>query len=168
MEPLIFGHDFPLTRIVSGGQTGVDRAALDAAIFLEMEHGGWCPRGRRAEDGVIDPVYQLRETAEADYAVRTERNVVDSDGTLILCRGRLTGGTLLTERLARKHRRPCLVIDLGDHREESPAELDPRADQFLNWIQQQNVRVLNVAGPRESTAPGIRRAAEEFLIHALR
>ena len=80
-------------RIVSGGQTGVDRAALDAALELGIAHGGWCPRGRLAEDGPIADRYGLRETASSDYAVRTEQNVVDSDATLILHRGPLTGGT---------------------------------------------------------------------------
>lgn len=83
-------------RIVSGGQTGVDRAALDVAMQLSIEHGGWCPRGRLAEDGTIPSRYDLRETRSAKYHVRTERNVVDSDATLILYRKSLTGGTLLT------------------------------------------------------------------------
>lgn len=150
-----------LTKIVSGGQTGVDRAALDAAIFLDLEHGGWCPQGRRAEDGTIDPIYQLRETKESDYAVRTEKNVVDSDATLILCRGRLTGGTLLTERLALKHSRRLLVIDVG------LGAIDESCLMFRDWINSHGIKVLNVAGPRESTSPGIGREAEMFLVKAI-
>src|SRR5688572_12994856 len=87
-------------RIVSGGQTGVDRGALDAAIALGIEHGGWCPRGRLAEDGQIPRRYQLTETKTSKYRERTERNVLDSDGTLILFRALLSGGTELTRRLA--------------------------------------------------------------------
>ena len=102
---------FSLTKIVSGAQTGVDRAALDAAIFLNIPHGGWCPRGRRAEDGAIPAVYQLKETTERNYAVRTEKNVVDSDGTLILFLKQISGGTELTEKLTKKHRRPLLCVD---------------------------------------------------------
>jgi hypothetical protein len=135
-----------IERIVSGGQTGVDRAALDAAIALGIPHGGWCPRGRLAEDGAIPSRYQLGETDSEDYPVRTERNVIDSDGTLILYRGRLWGGTELTRRLAVKHAKPLLLVDL-----DKP--LTPKA--FRQWLHAHAVRVLNVAGPRESTLPGI-------------
>ena len=103
-------------RIVSGGQTGVDRGALDAAIELGIPHGGWCPCGRLAKDGEIPARYGLTETESPDYALRTEKNVLDSDGTLILCRGRPRGGTDLTLRLARQHDKPHLVLDLeGPH-----------------------------------------------------
>ena len=139
----------------------MDRAALDAAIFLDLEHGGWCPRNRRAEDGPIDAVYQLKETTDASYSVRTEQNVVDSDGTLILCTGKLTGGTKLTANLAAKHRRPCLVLDLISQTQEQ------LYSHFFDWLCEENIGVLNVAGPRESTAPGIGQLAERFLISAL-
>src|SRR5215471_7567840 len=100
-------------RIVSGGQTGVDRAALDAALELGVPCGGWCPRGRAAEDGPIDDRYPLHETPSRDVEQRTEWNVRDSDGTLILNRGpELTGGTLLTQRVAQRDRKPWMVIDL--------------------------------------------------------
>jgi hypothetical protein len=143
-----------LARIVSGGQTGVDRAALDVAIALGIPHGGWCPRGRRAEDGVIPAHYALRETESADYAVRTERNVVDSDGTLVLCGGTPAGGTLLTCELARRHGKPLLIVDLGQ---------DPDPAAFRRWLDTNAVRVLNVAGPRESQRPGIGAMAHIFL-----
>ncbi len=94
----------PLARIVSGGQTGVDRAALDVAIARRLPHGGWCPRGRRAEDGAVPARYALREHASPDYAARTERNVVDSDATLVLAIGSPTNGTALTVRLAARRR----------------------------------------------------------------
>ncbi len=141
-------------QIVSGGQTGVDRAGLDAAMLMGLEHGGWCPRGRLAEDGRIPPEYQLKETRSADYPVRTEQNVIDSDATLILCRGRLFGGTDLTCRLATKHARPLLVVDLQGK---------PSTSQVRRWLSRHEVRVLNVAGPRESSANGIRDQALEFL-----
>ncbi|MFV2069566.1 MAG: putative molybdenum carrier protein [Pirellulales bacterium] len=141
-------------RIVSGGQTGVDRAALDVARELGMPHGGWCPAGRRAEDGPIARHYRLLETETQDYAERTERNVIDSEGTLILCRGPLTGGTRLTRKLARRHGRPLLVVDL--ERET------PLAD-VVAWLHEHGVTRLNVAGPRESTQPGIGLPAAAFL-----
>jgi hypothetical protein len=151
-------------RIVSGGQTGVDRGALNAAIELKIPHGGWCPRGRRAEDGAIPANYQLEELPSASYAARTERNVLDSDGTLILCRGRLMGGTALTRRLARRHARPCLRIRLP---ELAAGNGQPAAQKLLDraaaWIVEHRIHTLNVAGPRESQAPGIEQQAAAFL-----
>jgi hypothetical protein len=140
--------------VVSGGQTGVDRAALDAAIAAGIPHGGWCPRGRLAEDGAIPDRYALVEHASPDYAARTLANVVDSDGTLILARGALAGGTALTRALAERHAKPLLVIDLD-------ASPDPAAVRA--WIEAHDMRVLNVAGPRESQQPGIAAAARGFL-----
>jgi hypothetical protein len=142
-------------KIVSGGQTGVDRGALDAAIALGMEHGGWCPQGRLAEDGRIPDCYRLEETDSPDYPVRTERNVLDSDATLILYRGQLSGGTLLTVRFAEQHQRPCLSVDLDSPLE--PAEI-------RQWIEKHRVKVLNVAGPRESQSPNIAKAARDFVM----
>jgi hypothetical protein len=141
-------------RIVSGGQTGVDRGALDAAIALGIEHGGWCPLGRIAEDGVISANYQLREADSAEYPVRTERNIVDSDGTLILFRERLFGGTDLTRRLAVKLRKPHLLVDLAKGH-------DPGF--VLQWLEENQIRVLNIAGPRESNCPGMQKAAFDFV-----
>jgi predicted Rossmann fold nucleotide-binding protein DprA/Smf involved in DNA uptake len=106
-----------LRQVVSGGQTGVDRAALDAALEAGIPCGGWCPKGRIAEDGRLPSRYPLRETPSDSYAQRTEWNVRDSDGTLILTRGALDGGTALTEKCASKLGRACLVIDL----DEAPA-----------------------------------------------
>jgi hypothetical protein len=145
-------------RIVSGGQTGVDRAALDVAIALGIPHGGWCPRGRRAEDGPIAARYAMQEHTSADYDARTEANVVDSDGTLILYRGALEGGTKLTRELAERHRKALFVVELG----EAP---DPVA--VRRWIDGERIAVLNVAGPRESGRRGICREAREFLTRVL-
>ena len=148
-----------LTKIISGGQTGVDRGALNAAIELGLEHGGWCPRGRRAENGAIPDRYALTETESGAYRMRNERNVLDSDATLIICRGRLSGGTRLTRQFARQHHKPYLIADL----ERSPNVEDVRA-----WLARHPVAVLNVAGPRESQSPGIAQQAAAFLKQTLR
>jgi hypothetical protein len=158
MAPRYLGEVQLPHRVVSGGQTGVDRAALDVAIALGIAHGGWCPRGRRAEDGVIPERYRLREHASADYAARTEQNVVDSDATLIVARGEPTGGTALTRDLALRHGKPHLVVDLD-------VPQDPAA--VRDWIGAHHVRTLNVAGPRESQQPGVQRDAEVFLYAVL-
>ncbi len=143
-----------MLKVVSGGQTGVDRAALDAARATGLPCGGWCPRGRLAEDGPIDPGYPLVETPSADYAQRTEWNVCDSDGTLVIARGRPTGGTALTMTLGRRHRKPLLVVDLSR---------DPSPEGVFRWIEARAIGTLNVAGPRESQRPGIGREAQAFL-----
>jgi predicted Rossmann fold nucleotide-binding protein DprA/Smf involved in DNA uptake len=150
-------RDSPL-KIVSGGQTGVDRAALDAAMVLGIACGGWCPRGRRAEDGRIPARYPLIETPTARYPQRTQWNVRDSDGTLVLHAGRPRGGTALTLRLVAGLGRPLLRVDL----DESP---DPQA--LTAWIARAGIRVLNVAGPRESECPGVGSRAKQFLEKAL-
>jgi len=145
-------------KVVSGGQTGVDRAALDVGLALRLSCGGWCPAGRLAEDGAIPERYPLRETESASYPERTRRNVLDSDATLILYRRRLRGGTALTARLARHHGRPCLAVDL---------ETRPSVGAIREWLLGQDTRVLNVAGPRESEAPGIHAEAAALLEQVL-
>lgn len=149
----------PVIRIVSGGQTGADRGALDAAMALGLPHGGWCPRGRRAEDGAIPDRYRLVETESPAYAVRTERNVIDSDGTLIVTRGPLQGGSALTARLARARGKPYLIVDSS----REPG----RVAEIRDWLRRHAIAVLNVAGPRESHCPGIAGQVEALLIHAL-
>lgn len=144
---------------MSGGQTGVDRAALDVALALGIRCGGWVPRGRRAEDGPLADRYPLRETLSVAYEVRTRLNVRDSHATLILTRGRPSGGTALTLAFARDLARPSQVIDLA----KSP---DPAS--VRGWIADQHIRVLNVAGPRESTTPGIYAQASHYLLALLR
>ena len=147
-----------IRRIISGGQTGVDRAALDAALELKVEFGGWCPKDRRAEDGIIDRKYPLKETPKRDYAQRTEWNVRDSDATLILCHGKPQGGTAQTIAFAKALNKPCLILNL---------DLPPDLQAARNWLSQSQIGVLNVAGPRESQSPGIYRQAKASLLSLL-
>lgn len=135
-------------RIVSGGQTGADRAALDFAIRHGYPHGGWAPRGREAEDGCIPLRYQLTEL-EGGYRQRTRRNVEDSDGTLIVNRGALDGGTLATKEFAGKAGKPFFVTQVD---EGVTAQM---AADVLAWLQAHDIKTLNVAGPRESKRSGI-------------
>lgn len=146
-----------LRRIVSGGQTGVDRAALDVALALGIECGGWCPFGRKAEDGRIPMAYPVRETPSREYRVRTEWNVRESDATLVLTWGPAGSGTCLTINLAQWLDKPLLVLDLGE---------DPDPAEVRDWLTAGGYEVLNVAGPRESLSPGIHALAREFL-HAV-
>lgn len=132
-------------RIVSGGQTGVDRAALDFALAVEVECGGWVPKGRMAEDGVIPLRYpNLAETDSKESFVRTELNVRDADGTLLMTRGRLSGGSALTLDWAIRFGKPVLHIDL----EQVPVEVAAR--RIRKWLSESRLAVLNVAGPRGS------------------
>lgn len=140
----------PVSKIISGGQSGVDRAALDWALQHRISCGGWCPRGRRAEDGMIDPHYPLTETPAGDYPQRTEWNVRDADGTLILLVGKPEGGTRFTGDCARRLGKPLWLADLD-------RDLDVAG--FRDWLRRRRIRVLNVAGPRESKFPGIGRRA---------
>lgn len=132
----------PLT-ILSGGQSGVDRGALDAALELGNPCRGWCPRGRLAEDGVIPPRYPLNE-ADGGYPGRTRRNIEESDGTLIMHHGRVEAGTLLTLEICRELNKPVCVVDATITSPERAAEL-ARA-----FIEAQGIERLNVAGPRRS------------------
>jgi hypothetical protein len=145
-------------RIVSGGQSGVDRAALDVALELGMPCGGWCPKGRLAEDGPIPERYPLRETPSDEYPQRTEWNVRDSDATLVLYRGVLKGGSALTARLAQSYGRPCLTVDLT---------ASPDVAAIHAWIAGHRVRTLNVAGPRASESAELYGQAARLLREAL-
>ncbi|MBI4400273.1 MAG: putative molybdenum carrier protein [Nitrospirae bacterium] len=141
-------------KIISGGQTGVDRAALDLALELGVPCGGWCPKGRKAEDGPIAARYPLKETPADDYAQRTEWNVRDSDGTLVLTRGHPSEGTAFTIEVAMRQGKPCLVLYLTE---------SPNVSEVPAWANKHNVRVVNVAGPRESKCPGIYAQAAQLL-----
>ena len=139
-----------LLKIVSGGQTGVDRAALDWALANGAACGGWCPLGRLAEDGIIDLRYPLRETPENDPAQRTEWNVRDSDGTLIVSLAkRLVGGTRLTEVLAERLAKTHLVLAKTD------GDLSAQVEALRRFIAENGIQVLNIAGPRASGEPSV-------------
>ncbi|MGH7457698.1 MAG: putative molybdenum carrier protein [Longimicrobiaceae bacterium] len=147
-------------KLVSGGQTGVDRAALDVALELGVACGGWCPAARRAEDGAIPERYPLQETPSSRPGQRTEWNVRDSNATLILCPDEPVpgSGTAYTVKMAKKHGRPYLLADPDD-----PAAVE----RVRDWLEEQRVNVLNLAGPRESQSPGIGARTREFLIGLL-
>ncbi len=151
-------------KIISGGQSGVDRAALDAAILLGIDYGGSIPQGRRAEDGPIDGKYSnLVELESEDYRSRTEKNVADADATLVITIGKPTEGTAYTLQCARKHHKQSLTIDLGKGEEAT----DP-ADVIRAWILKNRPSILNVAGPRESKVPGIYRKSLGLLLQIFR
>jgi hypothetical protein len=146
-------------KVVSGGQTGVDRAALDWAIAQGIEHNGWCPAGRRAEDGVIPERYSLRQTPSRDYRQRTKWNVRDSDATLIITPSpELTGGSLFTQECARNLSRPYLHV--------SPCTM--WRERIRTFLETNSIRILNVAGPRGSSAKNIETFVHEVLDEVLR
>lgn len=156
-ERQAFGLGSLVTKIVSGGQTGVDRAALDWAIETGIEHGGWCPEGREAEDGAIPERYRLIVLTGAGYRKRTRRSVEDSDGTLILNLGELDGGTRETVRFADRLQKHCLLIQLD------AIDASAATASLSDWLKTAQVQVLNVAGPREGKRPGAYAAALGFL-----
>jgi hypothetical protein len=150
-----------ITKIISGGQTGADRAALDVAINLHVPHGGWVPKGRKAEDGRVPERYQLKEMATESYPARTEANVADSDGTLIITHGELKGGSRLTAEYALKHQKPHLHINLDVLRG------DDVLYAIVNWTAENHIAVLNVAGSRASEDPDLYDTVFEVLNNAV-
>jgi hypothetical protein len=150
--------------IVSGGQTGADRTALDFALEFGLAHGGWCPRGRRAEDGVLDERYELQETPSSRYDQRTRWNVRDSDATVVFSiASNVTGGTALTLAIAEQQGKPCL------HLSSEAVSADGRdpAQELLEFIAEHRVERLNVAGPRASQEPLVAAFVRGVLIAAL-
>jgi hypothetical protein len=146
-----------IPKIITGGQTGADRAALDFALERGISHGGWCPKGRLAEDGTIHARYQLIEAPNAEYVQRTEWNARDSDGTVIFSVGEvLAGGSKKTEELARKHGKPVHHLS----RNGGPGSPETALRHF---IEQHNIKVLNVAGPRASQEPEVGAFVKEIL-----
>lgn len=134
-------------KIVSGGQTGVDRGALDAALAHGVPCGGWCPEGREAEDGPIPERYPLWQLPGGGYRERTRKNVEDSDATLIIHFDELEGGTALTVNLCRELGRHHLIVNAAVE------PLDRAVARLERFIRDHRVRVLNVAGPRASKWP---------------
>ena len=153
-----FMDEMRLHRVVSGGQTGADRAALDAAMESGIPVGGWCPKHRRAEDGPIPDRYPLKETPSPKVEQRTAWNVRDSDGTLILVLDDADAGTNTTIERAQARGRPVRVVQL-----QGTAPADERIEETRRWMAEKNICVLNVAGPRESNAPGLYDASVVFL-----
>lgn len=134
--------------IISGGQTGVDRAALDVALELRLPCRGWCPLGFEAEDGTIPRKYPMQETTTADPALRTELNIIDSDATLLITHGEPTDGTALTYSVAERYNKPVFEIDFMVE-----LSVDDK-NKFYNWLNEKQIKNLNIAGPRESFMPG--------------
>lgn len=151
-----------LRKIISGGQTGADRAALDAAMRLGIPHGGWIPKGRIAEDGPLAATYRLSEMPTNSYAERTEKNVMESDGTLIISHGAPTGGTEYTRKMVLKHGKQMLHIDPNLH-----GSLMDAASLVKDWIAIHNIETLNVAGPRASKDPRIYALTLALLTHVI-
>ena len=146
-----------IRKIVSGGQTGADQAALDVAIEMGIQHGGWVPKGRKTEKGRLPERYNVQETKAIDYDQRTELNVIDSDATLLFIRGKLKGGSELTQQFARKHHKPCLIIDLDVLSDYKAVEI------IRSWLDVRKIEILNIAGPRESENPGIYEIIQDLL-----
>jgi hypothetical protein len=149
--------DQMISKIISGGQTGADQAALDVAIELGIPHDGWIPKGRKTERGRLPDKYQLKEMPTDSYPKRTEQNVKDSDGTLVISYGEMTGGTEYTVKMAREHNKPWVHVNLNRLSGEAAVQL------VRAWINGNEIKVLNVAGPRASKDPRIYSAAKKIL-----
>ncbi|MBI9038972.1 MAG: putative molybdenum carrier protein [Bacteroidales bacterium] len=135
-----------MLKIISGGQTGVDRAALDFALKNGVNCGGWCPLGRKAEDGIISEKYPLLETKSSKYSERTKLNVKNSDGTLLIFDKILDKGSILTKNMADEYHKSIFLYDLSANIESS---------EIKKWMHSNKINVLNIAGPRESNSIGI-------------
>jgi hypothetical protein len=150
-----------IEKIISGGQTGADRAALDFAMSQNIPHGGWVPKGRKTEDGTLPERYRLREMPTPEYSKRTEKNVLDSDGTVIVSHGFLTGGSALTREFAIQHQKPWIHIDL------KTLSLEDASEALAAWLNDNDIRVLNVAGPKAGKDPRIYEATLNLLKNVL-
>jgi len=148
-------------RIISGGQTGVDRAALDAALESGIEAGGWCPEGRKAEDGAIPKKYPVQVLKNAGYLQRTQKNAVNSDGTVIIYFGYPTGGTEQTIFFCIKEKKPYVLIDADEFTIESASA------KIFSFIEKYSISTLNVAGPRASSEPRAYDFAKKVILSAV-
>ena len=146
-----------IKKIISGGQTGADQAALNVAIELGIPHGGWIPKGRKTEIGPLPSKYRLQEMPTTNYPARTEQNVKDSDGTLIISHGELTGGSDFTRQMAEKHNKPWMHVDANQLSVEAAVQI------VSAWVSGNEIKVLNVAGPRASKDPRIYTTTRQIL-----
>lgn len=142
-----------IKHIISGGQSGVDRSALDFSIKHNVPHSGWCPKERWAEDGQLPPIYNLKQTESKDPGERTLKNVLEADGTLVIYQIKPDHGTQLTIEYCKKHDKTFIRMDLQE-KINGPA--------FKNWLQKNNIEKLNIAGPRESNSPGIYNKCQQI------
>ncbi|MEA1967873.1 MAG: putative molybdenum carrier protein [Thermodesulfobacteriota bacterium] len=148
-------------KIISGAQTGADRAGIDAAIEMSITYGGWLPKGRKAEDGKVPEKYTaMQELSRGGYPKRTEQNVIDSDGTVIFTYGKLSTGSALTAKFAKQHKKIYLHINLNDIKD--PVQI------IQEWIMENDIKVLNVAGRSESKAPGIYDEVKNIIKNVLK
>ncbi len=138
-----------IKKIITGGQTGADQAGLDVAIKHGIPHGGWIPKGRLTEDGPLGEEYKLQEMETDSFPKRTEQNVLEADGTLVVTNGRLAGGSALTVRMAVKHNKPWLHVEIRKMSMIYAVRL------VQAWLIDNGVSVLNIAGPRASHDPEI-------------
>lgn len=151
-----------LEKIISGGQTGADRAGLDVAIALGIPYGGYVTRGRRSEDGQVPELYKLIELDTYDYPTRTERNITESDATVLVTVDGLTGGSKLTASLAKQHKKPLLHIDTD---KMGPNVAASKIREFLS--NHPEIKTLNIAGSRDSKSPGFQKLANRILLKAI-
>lgn len=152
-----------IEKLISGGQTGTDIAALDTALRFDFPHGSWCPKGRKNLEGTIPARYLLIETPSASYLQRTEWNVRDSDGTVVCTLAEtVTGGSLRTIGFARKHGKPCLHLS----RNVGRFGYRDRSEFLQRFVEEHGIKILNVAGSRESKEPGIHAWVREVLENA--
>jgi hypothetical protein len=150
-----------LEKIISGGQTGADRAALDFAIDHGIPYGGCVPKGRKTEDGTLPLNYHLQEMPTSEYSKRTLQNVLDSDGTVIVSHGFLTGGSALTREFAIQHKKHWIHIDMKE------LSLKEAAERLASWLTEKEINVLNVAGPKAGKDPKIYEAVLRLLKETL-
>jgi hypothetical protein len=156
MQDSLFDEDIVLERIISGGQTGADRAGLAAALIVGLKTGGWAPKDFLTEEGMnpeLGRIYGLKETEGHYYPERTERNVRDSDATVLFATSQDSKGTMLTIRLCKQYKKPYII--------------NPTQEEFISFLKTYLVKTLNVAGNRESLSPGIYKNVLKFLTLAL-
>ena len=150
-----------IKKIISGGQIGADQGALDVAIKYGIPHGGWIQKGRRTQSGILPPKYHLQEMSTASFKDRIEQNVIDSHGSVVITHGTLSGGADYCIKMAQKHGRPCLHIDLSTLSEFTAAS------RLNAWIKENDIEVLNVNGSRTSEDSNIYKDTMDIIEEAV-